>query len=197
MKFALNVFEELKDSVDYTIRSWLNTEVSSLCHDNLINIIGATAFNFDNLFAKQNAGNDISKIVYENSFDYKRDELSNAATTLRFKMNNKVFDQGESEFKNYFIWISNQEEVLKFAYKDSAGQLILASIDMIVSSIVADKKETIPAMRIAELVFLNLVNTFNLLYKEFFKDRYKQLECYLFLNEIEVASEQIRAQISD
>lgn len=197
MKFAEYFFEELLDTLNYTAKSWLNTEISQHCMDNCVSIIGASAFNFDHIFCKEKAGLEISKLVFDNSYNFKKDVLSNNATSLRLLMTGKEYDQGRSEFGNYFLWISKQETPLMYAYKDKAGQLILATIDLIVSEICEDKKDTIPAFRIAELYFLSLVNTFTLLYKEFFKDKYKELDSFLFLEEIENASQSIRAQIAD
>lgn len=197
MKNGIKLFEELKDCFDYTVKDYLTTELTYSAYDEAICILAASAFNFDNIFAKEKIGPELTKVVHDVLTNYDRQLLSTKATDLRLKMPSRPYEEGKSEFANYFNWLCNDISQLKRAYLDNAGKIVLATIDMICSLIYREKKDTIPAMKITEYVFLNFVSAFSLFYKEYFKEAFKELESYLFFEEVDKSFEEIRKQIME
>ena len=111
MKQAINAYEQLKDAFDYTLRSWLRLDLTRKGRDESREIIGAACFLFDNLYAKEDAGKDLTKAVAEDlgkRFDPKK--LMEIATDMRVFMSGDDFSRGKSPLRDYVKFVEQTEE---------------------------------------------------------------------------------------
>ena len=156
MKKALDCYSQITDAFDYLCSSWLRLDLADGTRKEAINIAGASAYLFDNLFAEEDAGSDITRAVYEDlrsSYDPK--ELSAKATSLRLGMDKVLYEKGGTPFRDYYRWILPSEPDLENALKDNAGLLAFATIDAFVS-LLAEQNKEVSAGRSAQNGVLNL-----------------------------------------
>ncbi len=197
MKYAIKVYEELGDAVAYTLSSYLRMELSPDGQVKAAVLNAATAFLFDNLFAKEKAGPEITlaaKADLGNNFV--ANDLSEKATAMRLAMVGDDFAKGTSPFRNYVAWVAEEEPYVLDAFKDDAGKLALVYLDSLADIILESNKEA-PSVRVAEMAFLNITNAFALLFREYLKESYFNLASIRYFIGVEESFEQIRKEILD
>ena len=196
VKKAIAFYEELKDRFDYTLTSWLRLdphefEVATLT------TLGASAFLFDNLFAKENAGAEITAAVFADLGSLMQTKaLSEEATLLRVNMSSDLFADGQSPVRDYIRWVKETEPDVAAWEKDNYGKLAIVTIENLVNAIVARKKDQEP-LRVAELLFLNLTESFAFVYKELLGPRFLSLKSAPYFENVAEAMEHIRGEIRD
>ena len=197
MNHAKNNYEILSDAFDYAVRNWLRLDMTpgAMREATIIHI--ACAFLLDNLFIKEGAGPELTKIAMEElGTDYDARKLSDMATKIRLSMSGDDFASGKSPLREYLYWIAQDKEEVLEAFKDNAGRLDLVYIDELVTMVCIEHTE-VERIRIAEILFLNMTDAITHILKEVLKERYKSLDSYVFFNDIEEEFELIRSRIED
>ncbi|MBQ7250030.1 MAG: hypothetical protein IJS37_01630 [Bacilli bacterium] len=166
MKRALSLYDDLKSAFDYLTSSWLRYSVNERTEQEAMVILFAGSFLFDNLFAKEDAGKDITALAAkELGDDFKPNELAETATKLRLAMNAEHFASNGSPLRDYLLWVAEEHPVVMEMTKDLYGLLPLAVAEAI-SSLLMEQNEHFLPTEVAELSFLNFVTAFHLNYKE-------------------------------
>ena len=197
MKQALDCYEQLTDTFDYVTSSWLRMDIQKATRNEALNILGAASYLFDNLFAEEDAGSDITRAVYEDLLDaYNAKSLSQKATSLRLCMDKETYEKGGTAFRDYYNWILPSEPELVHAVSDEAGLLAFATIDAIVSLLAEQNKECAP-LRTAEIIFLNFTRTFERIFKAHYGVNFMELSSRNYFTSVEEEFERIRANIGD
>lgn len=161
------------------------------------NILGAASYLFDNLFAKEEAGEEITRDVYGDLLSkYDPKALSSKATSIRLNMSKETYQSSGTPFRDYYQWILPSEPELEEALKDNAGLLAFSTIDALVSLITEQNKEAEP-LRIAEVVFLNITRSFERIYRSHYGENFRQLASSPYFSSVEEEFERIRASIED
>lgn len=197
MKQAINAYEQLKDAFDYTLRSWLRLDLTRKGRDESREIIGAACFLFDNLYAKEDAGKDITKAVAEDlgkRFDPKK--LMEMATDMRVFMSGDDFSRGKSPLRDYVKFVEQTEESCRYIHLDNAGKLVYVYSDMLTNLVVEEHSEVHP-MRIAELIFLTSTEEFGRLFRETLHEAFPALASSPYFLGVEEAMERIRKENVD
>ena len=197
MKQALDCYEQLKDAFEYAASSWLRMDLAQGTRADAINIVGAASYLFDNLFAREDAGKDITRIVYDDLLEqYNPSHLSSKATAIRLNMSKEAFTKGGTPFRDYYNWLLPEEPDLAFALEDEAGLLCFATIDALVSLLAQDNKEAAP-LRISEIIFLNVTRTFERIFRAHFGPAFQSLRSSAYFISVEEQFERIRASIEE
>jgi hypothetical protein len=197
MKHALDVYEELKDASEYALDDWLRLPASEDLAFDLINLNAASAFLFDRLFAKENAGAEVTKCAQEDLMErYNAQALSDTATELLLRMKQADFDKDQSDFAGYYRFIIQTEDYVKEAPKDSEGMLALVYIEKLISLIMKANKEQ-NSLRVGEVVFVNLTAAWMLIYKELYGPRFVGLRSSPYFEGVEEAASRIRCEINE
>ncbi len=197
MKHAQNAYELLNDSFEYAYRSWLRTDMASGSENDAKVIAAAASFLIDNLFAKEDAGSDISRMVYADLLgQYSPKALSEMATKLRLNISGDDFAAGKSPFRDYLAWVAPEEPEVLNAFDDNYGRLALVTIDEYVTMLCVEHPE-IEQMRISEIVFLNITQAFALVYKAMLGKDFRTIKSASFFDNVSAQFENIRADIED
>lgn len=166
MKRALSLYDDLKSAFDYLTSSWLRYAVNERTEQEAMVILFAGSFLFDNLFAKEDAGKDITALAAkELGDDFKPNDLAETATKLRLAMNAEHFSSNGSPLRDYLLWVAEEHPVVMEMTKDLYGLLPLVIAEAI-SSLLMEQNEHFLPTEVAELSFLNFVTAFHLNYKE-------------------------------
>ena len=197
MSKARDHYEILEDAFEYSVNNWLRLDLAegSLKEAKTISI--AAAFLLDNLFAKENAGAELTAIAKEelgNSFNPK--SLSEEATKIRLMMSGDEFASGKSPLREYLYWIAQDKEEVLEAFKDNAGKLALVYADELATLVCVEHPE-VEKIRISEIIFLNAVHALSLIYKQIMGKEYYNLASIAFFQDIEDEFELIRSRIDD
>ena len=197
MKHALELYDSLKDSFEYVCSNWLRIDITDHTKKDGFVILTAASFLFDNLFAKENAGSELTRLAQEdleNSFQ--PSSLSSTATTMRLQMSGEEFQLGTSPFRDYVRWVSEEEPLMLDAYKDLLGRLVFVTVEGIVN-LILEQETKVPQTLISEYVFLNITHTFYLAYRDLFRSNFSMQKSAAFFLDVEEQFEVIRAQILD
>lgn len=197
MSHARDTYETLKDAFDYALSNWLRLDMTSGSEKEATNIHIACAFLIDNLFAKENAGRELTQIAKEElGNDFDPSKLSEEATKMRLLMSGDDFASGHSPLRDYLYWIAQEKEEVLEAFKDDAGKLTLVYADELATLTCIEHTE-VERVRIAEIIFLNVTNAMTLILKGILKERFRSLESYTFFEDVEFEFESIRKRIED
>lgn len=197
MKQALDCYDQLKDAFDYATSSWLRMEIQKGTREEALNILGGASYLFDSLFAKEEAGSELSRAVYKDlREDYDAKTLAQKATSLRLNMDKETYEKGGAPFRDYYIWILPSEPELAHALSDQAGLLAFATIDAVVTLLSEQNKECAP-LRTAEIVFLNFTRAFERIFKARLGASFAELDSRHYFLSVEEEFERIRASIED
>ena len=197
MKQALDCYEQLIDTFDYTTSSWLRMDIQKRTREEALNILGAASYLFDSLFAEEDAGSDLTRAVYENLLEnYNAKILAQKATSLRLNMDKGTYEKGGTPFRDYYNWILPSEPDLVHALSDQAGLLAFSTIDAIVTLLSDQNKECAP-LRTAEIIFLNFTRTFERIFKAHYGVNFTELDSRYYFASVEEEFERIRATIGD
>ena len=197
MKFAEKTFEDLQDAFLYCVNDYLHDSLLPASEEDAYYVLAASAFLLDNLFAKENAGPEVTQIAKNNitgSLNPKK--LNTLATKMRLNLTGEDFARGKSQFRDYLNWIMDSEEVVKDAFADMAGRLVLVTVDELTSIVCQDLHEVEP-MRVAEMLFIAIGARFDLLYRELFGPRFMTLKSIAFFLDLEEQGERIRSELAD
>ena len=166
MKRAISLYDDLKSAFDYLTSSWLRYSVNEKTEQDAEVILFASAFLFDNLFAKENAGAEITALAAkELGKDFKANDLADTATRLRLAMSAEHFASGGSALRDYVLWVGEEHPVILETVKDNYGLLPLVTAEAIAGLLLEQNEHFLPT-EVAELSFLNFMTTFHLNYKE-------------------------------
>ena len=136
MKKALDVYEELKDASEYALSDWLRLPMDDDLAFDLINLNAAAAYLFDRLFAKENAGEDVTKLAQSDLMEkYDPKTLSDVAAELLLRTKQADFEKDNGDFAEYYRFIIQSEDYVKEAPKDLEGLLCLVYLERLVSLI--------------------------------------------------------------
>lgn len=196
MKHAENAFQLLLDQYEYTLNSYLRLDLSNKTLDEIKIVIAGSSFLFDKLFAKENAGKEITSLVEEEIDNLNLEALVNEATKLRISMDKKEILVKGSPLKKYIDWLSKTEEAPSYLTCDNYGRLALATLDEIVS-ITCDEQSSESHLRITELLFLNIVDAFYQIYMNLDGQIFKKHNSYIGFKQINEALDDIRKHIYD
>ena len=143
MKKALDVYEELKDASEYALSDWLRLPMDDDLSFDLINLNAAAAYLFDRLFAKENAGEDVTKLAQSDLMEkYDPKALSDVATDLLLRTKQADFEKDNGDFAEYYRFIIQSEDYVKEAVKDEEGLLCLVYLERLVSLIMRRAEES-------------------------------------------------------
>lgn len=166
MKRALSLYDDLFSAFDYLTSSWLRYRVNERTEQEAKVILFAGSFLFDNLFAHEGAGHEITALAAkELGADFKANDLAETATRLRLAMNEEHFASNGSPLRDYLLWVAEEHAVIMNATKDLYGLLPLVVAEA-VSSLLMEQNDHFLATEVAELSFLTYMTTFHLNYKE-------------------------------
>ena len=197
MKHATELYEELKDRLDYTLSSWLHIQVTHEEEMKSRTILVASAFLFDNLFAKEDAGKQLTQAASEDQgANFVPKALSETATLLRVNMSSSLFADGKSPLRDYLRWVKESEPDVESWQADNYGKLVIVTVEELVNLFTAKPGHNEP-LRVAELLFLNLTEAFAFSYKELLGPRFLSQKSQPYFASVSEAMEGIRAEIRD
>ncbi len=166
MKRALSLLDDLQSTFDYLTSSWLRYSVNERTAQEALVILCAGSYLFDNLFAKEGAGREITAVAArELGDDFKPNDLAETATKLRLAMSEEHFSSNGSPLRDYLLWVAEEHPIIMETTKDVYGLLPLAIAEAI-STLLMEQNEHFVATEVAELSFLNFITAFHLNYKE-------------------------------
>ncbi len=196
MKHAENAFQLLLDQYSYTIDSYLRLDLSNKTIDEIKIVLGGSSFLIDKLFAKENAGKEITNLIEEEMDNPNLEKLVDEATKLKMAMDKKEILSKGSPLKNYLDWLRKSEDAPSYLTCDNYGRLALATLDDIVS-ITCDEQSSESHLRITELLFLNIVDSFYQIYMTLDSATFKKHNSYIGFKQINAALDDIRKHIYD
>lgn len=193
---SLDFYELLRDSFSYATSSWLRMSLSEGNEIEANNVLAGASYLFGKLFAKEEPGEALTKLLQEEQgSSFRPKDIAEAANRLRLAMAGDDFAKGNSPFRSYLTWVAKEEPIVLEAFKDKQGMLCLVTIDALVSIFPKDKQND--AVRISEMVFLNISNAFLLAYRGLYGPKMKELASSPFFIDIEDSFERIRGSILD
>lgn len=200
MSKSVTLYHELQEAFDYLCASWLRYHPNPATVDDANVILCASAFLFDNLFAKENAGRELTaETAKDLGSSFRPRALSEMATKIRLGMSAEEIAHGGTTLRDYIRFVAEEHPVILDSLKDSYGLLVVATAEEIVSLILTqrqDQKDMAP-IEIAELTFLNLAQAFFLAYKEFFGMSFLRNPSAQFFLDVEGEMERINKEITD
>ncbi|MCR5079544.1 MAG: hypothetical protein K6B65_06500 [Bacilli bacterium] len=197
MSNAREHYEILEDAFEYSMDNWLRLDLADGSKNEAKTISIAAAFLIDNLFAKENAGSELTALAREElGSKFNPKDLTEEATKIRLGMSGDEFASGKSPLREYLYWIAQDKEEVLEAFKDNAGRLALVYADELATLVCVEHPE-VEKIRISEIVFLNAVHALTLIYKQVMKQDFYSLASIAFFQDIEDEFELIRARIDD
>ncbi len=197
MKKASDCYYQLTDTFFYLCSSWLRLDLAEGTKEDAYNILGASSYLFDNLFAKEDAGEEISRDVYQDLLSkYDPKALASKATSIRLNMSKETYQSKGTPFRDYYQWILPAEPELQEALKDNAGLLAFSTIDALVSLIAEQNKEAEP-LRIAEIIFLNMTRAFERIFRAHYGEDFNFIASSSYFSSVEEEFGRIRASNED
>lgn len=194
---SLELYDELKNTFHYLCASWLKYHPNPATEDDANVILAASAFLFDNLFAKENAGTALTaEAAKDLGANFKARALSDMATRIRLGMSESDVRKGGTQLRDYINWVAEEHAVILDALKDNYGLLVVATAEEISSLIITENKDLIP-IEAAELTLLNLTRCFHLFYKEMLGSAFDRNPSATYFNDVEGEMERITAEITD
>lgn len=200
MKKAVSLYHDLQEAFDYLCTSWLRYRPNPATMDDANILLSASAFLFDNLFAKESAGKELTAAAAKDlGANFKPKSLSETATRIRLAMNAEDLRKGGTNVRDYVNWVGEEHPVIFDALKDTYGLLVVATADEVASLILSqnqDNKDMIP-LEVAELTLLNFAQAFFLAYKEHFGMAFLRNPSAPFFLDVEEEMERINKEITD
>ena len=197
MKHATDLYDALSETFDYVCKDWLRIDITEHTRNDSRVILAAASFLFDNLFAKEDAGKDLTAAVaQELGASFRAADLSTTATTLRLEMAGDEFQMGTSPFRDYIRWVGEVESIVLQGYSDMLGRLAYVTIEALVNLIIEQEKDANPT-RVSEYVFLNIVHEYYLAFRTLMGGQFSAQKSAPFFLDVEEQFESIRAQILD
>ena len=197
---SLSLYEDLKEAFSYLCSSWLRYEPNPATQDDANVILAASAYLFDNLFAKENAGAAITSAAAKDlGAAFRARALSEAATKIRLGMSEEDIRKGGTQLRDYMKWVAEEHAVIYDSLKDHYGLLVVSTAEEISALILSqnqDNKDMIP-LEAAELTLLNFAQAFFLAYKEHFGLAFLRNPSAPFFLDVEEEMERINKEITD
>lgn len=196
MKHAIDAFTLLLDQFEYTVDSFLRLDISSGAKEEAINVIAASSFLLDKIFAKEDAGKEITLLAKEELSKFDPSKLLDNATSIKLSMASKKLFEDASALKEYLDWLKPVESAPSYLTCDDYGRLALVCIDKL-SSIVVDDQNAQARLRICEMMFLNISDSFYQIYLNISPEDFKQKNSYIGFKSINESLDDIRKHIYD
>lgn len=194
---SLDLYEELKGAFDYLCRSWFRYDPNQSTIDDANVLLAASAFLYDNLFAKENAGRAITNAAAADlGASFRPRALNEAATKIRLGMSEEDILKGGTQLRDYVRWVAEEHPVILEGLKDDYGLLVFALAEEISSLIITQNKDLIP-LEAAELTLLNLAQAFHLFYKEQYGVAFQTHPSAAFFADVDEEMERINKEITD
>lgn len=199
MNNAISIYEDLADRFLYTAKSWLHLDLAEATINEGKEICAATAFLFDNLFLKENAGGSISKqIASELGVLYRPERLSNLATKMRLAMAGEDFSLGSSPLRDYIKWVADAAPTVKHAFLDDYGKLALMYAEELTNLFLRENDAQHAPLHVAEIVFLTSTDLFGNFYlRTFGAQEFRSFRSYPYFESVMEEMKRIRAEIVD
>lgn len=196
MKHAIDAFTLLLDQFEYTVDSFLRLDISSGAKEEAINVIAASSFLLDKIFAKEDAGKEITLLAKEELSKFDPSKLLDNAASIKLSMASKKLFEDASALKEYLDWLKPVESAPSYLTCDDYGRLALVCIDKL-SSIVVDDQNAQARLRICEMMFLNISDSFYQIYLNISPEDFKQKNSYIGFKSINESLDDIRKHIYD
>lgn len=196
MKHALDLFSLLLDQFDYTVDSFLRLDISKGAKEEAVYVIGAASFLLDKMFAKEDAGKEITDVAKEELTRFDPSKLMDNATSMHIAINGDKLFQDNSPLKEYLDWLKPIESAPTYLTCDNYGRLALSAADKLIS-IVADDQTNESKLRISEMLFLNISNVFYHTYLNMGLDDFKNKNSFIGFKSIDESLDEIRKNIYD
>ncbi len=197
MNRALTLYEDLKNNFEYLCRSWLKVKPEPATEKDAIVILAASAFLFDNLFAKENAGRAITaEAAKDLGTAFKPQVLSEMATKIRLGMSADDITGSSTVLRDYIKWVAEEHPVILDALKDNYGLLVVATAEELSSLIIHEFKDLIH-VEAAELTLLSLTQTFLYAYKEAYGPAFFRNPSAEYFKDVASEMERINKEITD
>lgn len=194
---SLELYEELKNAFEYLCRSWLRYDPNQSTVDDANVLLAASAFLYDNLFAKENAGRAITAAAAQDlGASFRPRALNEAATKIRLGMSEEDVLKGGTQLRDYINWVAEEHPVILQSLKDDYGLLVVALSEELSSLLITQNKDLIP-LETAELTLLNLAQAFHLFYKEQYGVSFTTHPSAAFFVDVEEEMERINKEITD
>ena len=194
---SLELYDELKNTFQYLCSSWLKYRPNQSTEDDANVILAASAFLFDNLFTKEDAGRALTaEAAKDLGTNFKASALSAMATKIRLGMSEEDILKGGTQLRDYIKWVAEEHPVILDVLKDQYGLLVVATAEEIASLIIAQDKDLIP-IEAAELTLLNLTRCFHLFYKEIYGTAFQRNPSASYFLDVESEMERITKEITD
>ena len=197
MKKSLELYEELKDTFRYICSSWLRYKTTPGTDEESTVILCAASFLFDNLFAQENAGAELTKeAAADLGSAFNPKNLAEMATKLRLAMTDNDPEHGGSPVRDYLKWVQEAKPMVMDSLKDRYGLLTIAVADEIATLLVEQDKDAVP-LQTAEICFLVFTQTFYRNFLELYgKDFLKNPSAAYFLD-VDEEMERINATLTN
>ena len=194
---SLDLYENLKEAFDYLCRSWLRYTPNQATMDDANVLLAASAFLYDNLFAKESAGRAITNAAAADlGSSFRPRALNEAATKIRLGMSEEDVLKGGTQLRDYIRWVAEEHPVILESLKDDYGLLVVALAEEVSSLVITENKELIP-LEAAELTLLNLAQAFHLFYKEQYGVAFAKNPSAAFFADVDEEMERINKEITD
>lgn len=198
MKKSLYLYENLKEAFEYLCSSWFKYHPTQSTLDDAYVILASSSYLFDNLFAKEDAGKDITAAVAKDlGPSYRPRALSEMATRIRLGMSPTDILHGGTHLRDYMKWVAEEHPIIMDSLKDNYGLLVIATAEEVTSLIVNENKDNLAVTRVAELTMLNLVQAFFLCYKDFYGMAFLRNPSASFFLDVEEEMERINKELPE
>ena len=194
---ATEFYEELKNTFQYLCVSWFKYRPNQSTEDDANVILAASAFLFDNLFVKENAGSALtSAAAADLGASFKPRALSEMATKIRLGMSESDISRGGTTLRDYIQWVADEHKVILDVLRDQYGLLVVSTAEELTNLIVHENKDLIP-IEVAELTLLNLTQCFHLAYLELFGSAFHRNPSAPYFIDVQSEMERITKEITD
>ena len=198
MQKSLYIYENLKEAFEYLCSAWLRYYPTQSTIDDANVILAASSFLFDNLFAKENAGREITAAAAKDlGAAFRPRALSEMATKIRLGMSADDISKGGTHLRDYIQWVAEEHPVVLDALKDDYGLLVIATAEEVASLIVIENKDCRAPVEVAELTLLNIAQAYYLCYKEFFGATFLRNPSAPFFQDLEEEMDRINKEIAN
>ena len=198
MQKSLTLYQDLKEAFDYLCTSWFKYHPTASTIDDANVILASSAFLFDNLYAKEDAGREITAAAAKDlGASFRPRALSEMATKIRLGMSAEDISRGGTTLRDYVKWVAEEHPVILDALKDNHGLLVLATAEELTNLINNENKEHLVPLEVAELTMLSVAQAYFLCCKEFFGMSFLRNPSAAFFLDVESEMERINKEITD
>ena len=195
MTKAENTFETLKDAFDYAVHNHLRLDMAEGSENEAVNMHGAVSYLIDKYFAKEGAGEELTRLcANEMGTSFKPERLAEETKKINAALFGDEFASGKSALRDYVAWIATEKMVVLEAFEDNAGRLALSYIDEL-TTLVAIEHPEVEKLRIAEILFLYMTEAFARALRHILGKSFEKLASSPYFMDVEEEFELIRSEI--